>query len=49
MNKNYLNSTQTETDSEQLRIQKMKFGIISNFRSQLSKRNLWLFTLDNHN
>ena len=46
---NNLNSKQAETENEQLKIQKMKFCIISNFKSQASRRNLWLFTLDSQN
>ena len=40
---NNLNSKQAETENEQLKIQKMKFCIISNFKSQASRSNLWLF------
>ena len=49
MNSNNLDLKQPETENVQLKVQKMKFGIISNFKSQASKRNLWLFTLDSQN
>lgn len=36
-----------EENDEKKKIQKMRFCIISNFRSQICKNNLLLFTLDN--